>query len=51
MEKLKSRFRDFFKGSSIESRDKPALIEDMVTYLIKERSTYSEAYEAVMKGV
>ena len=50
MEKLKRQLRGFFKGTTIESKDKTALIEDMVTYYIKERCTQYEAYLAIMAG-
>ncbi len=47
---LKQEFREMFKGTSIESKDKPALINQMVTYYIRERVGMWEAYVAVMEG-
>ncbi len=47
---LKQEFREMFKGTSIESKDKPALINQMVTYYIREGVSMWEAYEAVMEG-
>ena len=47
---LKQEFREMFKGTSIESKDKPALINQMVTYYIKEGCSLWEAYVAVMEG-
>jgi len=48
MNKLKQDFRSLFKGMSIEAKDKPALINDMVSHMLKYNCTRWEAFSDVM---
>jgi len=48
MEKLRKQFRQLLRYTTIPAKDKARLVEDMITYYIKEQVSVIEAFEAML---